>query len=656
MTGPGATTTNYAGDSAFVGVQAATVHDVHIYSSSPDASPAEKFEIGVSLLDGGVPGKARQLIREAVMAGLKGNRVCFHWQLALVSGRARQEMPDEDLALLRRAPEMCQVSGGDAWADGVKTVCRLLEAAQQPDADLRPLLKDFDGLGDPQRSMILRHLELFLEGSLKDQMWHRATAHAREHQMARDRSVRVWKFFEPDPIPPRTREPLPPDVTTGTWVKAAVATAVFTVAVLHIGYLLVQGLQGFALLAYLASIAGGYGAARSGLEWRFRIERIRAKDAERRISWIGPSRAPAGGFARKVDQRFSYYFGKYLPRNMSRDAWMAETAGIRKKLRDEIVDVYREKRIGVERIIWLIRHQASTIRKQWENGTLWSYRQELATPLTTKALTIIGLIVLAMGAARAVESAIQIAPVSASRSVLLALLTGAVSTLTWKHILLERRRYKEDCSENDQRKQEYKQAYERWREKLTDAPSDPEMAAWLDCDRKVLLDEALRHYGLTMSDMIAYAFIESPVPRARRACVKNGPLRYTRYRLLLFLLTTDGVRQLSVELDFEQGTFHGWNRTNYRYESVAAVRVHQKDDEERRFELALVNGERINAEVMVSEEELDANEPLDLITEATLDASGIHHTLHVMEGVAAEGKKWLTQERRRRTERKYSLR
>ncbi|MCW2900180.1 MAG: hypothetical protein JWO67_2445, partial [Streptosporangiaceae bacterium] len=298
MTEPGATTTNYAGDSAYVGVQAATVHGgVHIYSPPADASPAEKFEAGVRLLDGGMPGKARQLIRDAVMADHIGNRVCFHWQLALVSGRTRHEVPEEDTAMLRHAPVTCRVTGGDAWADGVKTVCRLLDSARQPDADLRPLLKDFDGLGDTQRTMILRHLELFLDGPLEDQMWHRALQSARQHQMAGERADRVWKFFEPEPASPRVRQARPPDIPAGTWVQAVSATVVLAAATIHIGYLLARELQVFALLAYLLSVASGYCAARGGLEWRYRAERRRAKDEEYRPPRERTARAPSDGFA-----------------------------------------------------------------------------------------------------------------------------------------------------------------------------------------------------------------------------------------------------------------------------------------------------------------------------------------------------------------------
>ncbi|GAA2449074.1 hypothetical protein GCM10010191_78180 [Actinomadura vinacea] len=653
MTESGATTTNYATDSAYVGVQAATVHGgVHIYTPPADASPAEKFEAGVRLLDGGIPGKARQLIHEAVMAGHTGNRVCFHWQLALVSGRTRREMPEEDTKMLRQTPVVCRVTGGDAWADGVKTVCRLLDSARRPDADLRPLLKDFDGLDETQRAMILRHLELFLDGPLEDQMWHRALRSARENQMAGDRAHRVWKFFEPKPARPRAREPRPPDIPAGTWVQAVAATVVLAAAVLHIGYLLARELQVFALFMHLVSVVGGYYAARDGLEWRFRTERRRAKDEEHGPPPKRTARAPSGGFANRVDQRFDHYFAKYVPRHTSRSTWLAETAGIRKSLRDEIVEVYRERRIGVEKIDWLIRYRVGEVRKRWENDTLWNYREELATPLTTKVGTLLGLAILVLGATRTMESAAQVAPSSAARSTTFAIAAGVLASLAWLRIILERRRHNADETESARTLKDCQAAFERWQEKLADKPSDPEMAVWLNRDRKVLLDQALRHYGLTMSHMIAHAFIEAPASRARRARVLNGPWRYTRYQLLLFLLTTDGVRQLSVELDFEQGTFQGWNRTNYRYEAVAAVRVHQADDDERKFELALVNGEQIQVDVITpGMEELQIDETPGVVSEVTLDASGLHHTLHVMEGIAAEGKQWIVQERHRKGDR-----
>lgn len=63
MTGPEATTVNYAEDNSQVGMQAGVVHgDVAIYSTPPGTSPMERFEIGVRMLDGGQSSRARELI------------------------------------------------------------------------------------------------------------------------------------------------------------------------------------------------------------------------------------------------------------------------------------------------------------------------------------------------------------------------------------------------------------------------------------------------------------------------------------------------------------------------------------------------------------------------------------------------------------------
>lgn len=253
---------------------------------------------------------------------------------------------------------------------------------------------------------------------------------------------------------------------------------------------------------------------------------------------------------------------------------------------------------------------------------------------------------------RGLVTAAQVAPLGATRSTAIALAAGFVAVRAWLRIVLERRRYAADEAEVTQVRAACDEAFLRWKEKLADTPSDREMAAWLDCDRKVLLDEALRHYELSMSDLIAHALIEAPGTPTRRARLKHGPWRYTRYRLTLFLLTADGIRQFRADLDFEQGAFRGHERTNYRYESVAAVLVRQAERDERKFELALVNGERIRVDVLTSgTEELLVDETPGEVSEVTLDSAGLGHTLHVLEGVAAEGKRWITHERRRKADR-----
>lgn len=653
MIDPDATTTNVAEDSAYVGVQAGTVHGgVHTYVIPAGASPEEKFETGVRLLDGGMAGRARQLIGEAVEEGHAGNRVCFYWQLALVSGRARHEMSMEDTAMLRSAPDMCCLAGADEWADGARTICRLLDCAQKPDEDLRLPLKDFDRLGPIQRATILRHLELYLDGPLEDQIWDRALKRANQEQMVGDRADRVWKFFQPEPAPPRVRAPRQATVSIGTWFQAIVAMAVFAGATIHIGYLVIREGQVSGLLAYLVSIIGGYAGARSGVEWRFRALRRRMKDEEYGAAQWRRTTAQPGGFAKKVDRQFEYYSAKYVPNGVERSDWLAQTAGIRRSIRDEIVEAYREQRIGVERISWLIRYRVGDIRKRWQDSTLWSYQKELATPLPTKVIALLGIAALIGGGIRTVEGITPADPSNAVRSTALALVTGLIGAHAWLRVILERRRYAADESESTQALAGAMEAYHQWQAKLADKPEDGEMAGWLDCDRKVLLDEALRHYKLTMSNVIAHAFIEAQAASAARARVRNGPWRYLKYQLLVFLLTADGVRQLDVTLDFERGTFHDRHRTNYRYEAVAVVRVRQTDDEERKFELALVNGERISvAAIGPGMEELQPGENPGTVAEVTLDAAGIQHTLHVLEGIAAEGKEWISQERQRGKER-----
>ncbi len=647
MTVPGATSTNVAADSAYVAMQAGVVHgDVNQYTTYADSPPEKKFQAGVHILDGGMSSRAWQLIQEAVVGGYKTNEVCFHWLLALVSGRTRHGLSKEEMAALRNERNIFRLTGDDEWVNGVKTIRRLLDSAEKRDADTRVLLKELDALGDPQRAMILRHLEQFLDGPIAEQMWHRTLSQAKHERMAGDRANRIWKFFEPTPSKPRARAVRRPDTPLGVYVRIVMATAVFVVATIHIGYVLVQGGRVFALLVCLASAVGGYYGAREGLEWRFRVVRRRTKDTEYGPPSARRTNAQPEGFAKRVDQRFDYYFAVYVPHGVEREVWLAKTAGIRRSLRDELVEIYREQRVGVEKINWLIRHRVDDVRRRWREGVLWSYREELATPLSAKAGAVLGLAALAGGGAWAVSDAVLVAPLRASGSTVLVLVSGWIGARALLGVLLERWRFAADERESRRTLDGDWEAFGRWRTKLADKPKDQEMAVWLDSDRKVLLDNALKHYRLVMSNVVAHAFIEAPAPSTRRARVKDGPWRYRKYRLLTFLLTADGVRQLTVDLDFDEGAFRVRERSNYRFDAVAAVRVGQGDNDERTFELALVDGQKISVQVMSpGTEMLQEGENPGTVSEMTLDASGLHHTLHVLEGIAAEGKEWIGHER-----------
>jgi hypothetical protein len=153
----------------------------------------------------------------------------------------------------------------------------------------------------------------------------------------------------------------------------------------------------------------------------------------------------------------------------------------------------------------------------------------------------------------------------------------------------------------------------------------------------------MTHYFLAPSRVVTHAVLEAPgEPYGKRARVTNGPWRYTEYHLIVFLLTSDGVRHMAADLDLATGTFHDYERMNYRFDAVSLVRVNESDTQERNFELGLVCG--TNIQLRVTEPAgpvLELHEDAASVSAATKDAAGLANTIDVLEGVAAEGKGWI---------------
>jgi hypothetical protein len=653
MTVPTGAATNIAGGAATVGVQTQAVHgDVTVYQLASNASPAEKYRIGLNYLDGGMPAKAQELIGDAIMEGYDTSEALFHWMLALLSGRTFRQFSEEDFSRFRAARERLPQYTGDQWSNGLKVINHLLDSVETSEADLRLVIKELDALGVAQRDKIVRHLEMFLKGPIEDQIWARVLAQVEIKRMGRGRKDRVWMFFQPKPAVPRVRQPDPVTTTMTAWFWVTMATTLFMATAGYIGWLLLARGEIPALFAYLISVAGGYTCFVKGLEWRDRVERLRVKEEERRPP-SPQAYAPQGGFADNVDKLFNRYFARYMPEGADRRAWLAATAGTRRYLRDEIVDVYREKRVDCEKVAWLIRYRIREVEQRWQDGTLWDYRDQLRTSAATKLAFALGLVPLVLGGVWAIDGAIRANPLLAITAAVFLAGSGYVSAIGWLRIKLERRRFKAEYAESQQRLADSMAALDRWQKKLAPKPSDSEMATWLDCDRKYLMDQTMRHYKLAPSQVIAHAFIEAPAASYKRARVPNGPWRYSRYQLLVFLLTTDGVRQLTADLDLQKGTFHDRKRVNYRFDAVAAVQVTETDDHRRTFELTLVNGQPITVTVTESStertEQLQQGEDPGTLSRLALDATGLSNTLHVLEGVAAEGKEWIKHENQRRT-------
>ena len=62
----------------------------------------------------------------------------------------------------------------------------------------------------------------------------------------------------------------------------------------------------------------------------------------------------------------------------------------------------------------------------------------------------------------------------------------------------------------------------------------------------------------------------------------------------------------------------------------------------QKFQLALMNGQKIQMKTTESApDELTEDETAASVANRTQDAGGLQHTIHILEGVAADGKNWI---------------
>jgi hypothetical protein len=400
------------------------------------------------------------------------------------------------------------------------------------------------------------------------------------------------------------------------------------------------------LLAYTAALAGGTVGAVNGLQLSFLTERRRMKDGQFQGPAPAASRSAGEVFAAKVDALFRRYSPTYLPDQAERDAWEAATAGVRSFDRNEIVEVYRESRIPAERVAWLVRYRIRQSRDRWRDGTLYDYRNQLLPERGMLRKFRIG-IAIAIGGGIVAIATLRAAPLADAVGVCAGALSGALAWRTRLRIVLEDRRYAADMADTALRQAEIAAEFERWADRLKDRPSDADMEAWLESDRTVLLAWAMDHYKLARSQVVTYAFLQEPGSRAKHARLPAGPVRYSRYKLMVFVLTSDGVRQVSADLGFVAVTLRLGDRISYRYDAVASAHVSlmrsgaPKPRIQQKFTLTLVNGDPISVIVTdIDPDDIRPGEDEYSASEAALDAASVANTLHVLEGIAAEGRGW----------------
>ncbi|KPM54756.1 hypothetical protein ACG83_15060 [Frankia sp. R43] len=620
---------NVADGFSQVGVQAGTVHgDVNNYMLPPGAGPAEKFEAGVHHLDGGMAEQARELIREAVVSPGRSEKVLFFWLLALVSGRSRNELSAAEARHLRELQADLPEPSSDPWTQALRVVLLLTEPVRGTSTGVTDAMKELDNLSIPQRSLILRHLEQFLEGPLEDEMWDRALAQAREKQLDGARIDRVWKFFEPIPIGPRARKARSPVIPARIRLYANGSAVLLAAWAAYVAAHLIATGRIWEMLGCSLLVTIGLVAVERGHAWHPGY--IQADpDAVTR----------SGGFASEVREKFDYYVGKYHPRNLTATDWLWRSEATRRSIGNEIIELYRESRIDVGRVAWLLRHEAGHIRNMAKDDDSLIYTREPCEMPRLSAVGLGGITVLGIGGLRVLSTTFGVDVLLAIETTLVVTAASRFHVRARLTVEREQRRYAAEKEQHDQILAARWAGYERWHAKLADKPHDQEMAAWLDCDRKLLLDRALCHYRLAASDVIAHAFIEKQV--GKRARVQQGPWRYEKYEIEVYLLTTNGVRTFVSVLDFTTGEFTDQGRLNYRFDAVASLRVARSTGNIQNFELVLVNNQRIQVRMTeTTTEELAEGETPEQVARLTQDAGGLQHTINILEGIAADGRGW----------------
>lgn len=171
MTESDAATNNTAEHGSTVGIQAEQVHNSTVYQVLPDASPGQKYEVGVRFLEDGVPARARDLIAEAIAHGYDDGEVRFHWMLAMLSKRSYRDLTSDDRERLRHTADLLHKYVDDEWKRALQAICELLPCLNDSAGDPGLVLDDLLALQTRQREKIVRHLDLVLTGGMKDAVW-----------------------------------------------------------------------------------------------------------------------------------------------------------------------------------------------------------------------------------------------------------------------------------------------------------------------------------------------------------------------------------------------------------------------------------------------------------------------------------------------------
>src|SRR5699024_5199934 len=336
----GSDTFNTAGPHSFVGVQVGHVHDSDIYVVNPEDPPELDHEVGVRYLESGVPGKAREHLEHAHACGVDTPELHFHRTLAILSKRSYRDLDREDRTLLEELERRTETMERNEYGQALEVIFALLSCVDGSGGNSTATMARLKALPETQRAPILRHLGLVLTGGMKQELWEQIRRNAHESHLTPDRRDRVWSYFEP--VPARARARLPAQKSFTGWdVFAGLALAAVTLPAIAIMLKNALAHGDFrSLVSCLAMLTLGPTAAWDLCSWHHKHRRRTA--LERQYGYLRSTSSPAkDGFTDRVKEAFDHYFFTYAPDPKNRDAWLKETEGVRRALREEVARTYR---------------------------------------------------------------------------------------------------------------------------------------------------------------------------------------------------------------------------------------------------------------------------------------------------------------------------
>ncbi|WP_157182742.1 hypothetical protein [Sciscionella marina] len=671
---------NLATGNAHVDAQISHI-DTLIYNQPEQETPEKSQLRARSLLKRGVWREAEEILHELSLSNRHLPDLPYDYVLSILSGRTPSELGKETYERLAQAKtlprEMLGTQTAPVFDLLLEIVPQVLRQARNNNQEEEPeFIRKIEQLPADYRETINAYLDPLISSIRGDRQEREQAKWVADARMNADRERRAWKFFEPPPVRPKVvvaqRGPLDemtiPQLCWGMVILIAGCASVIPGVNAGNLTLAASGLPIFICGCIIGTYAQGkrtYRRKRRATHQRWFAERTQPLELKSPGHWVRTD------FVRKVHKRCDHHFyfnsrfhskhdGHYSDKEIRR--WDADTSGARDSLKNRFVKLYGNANLkNPWSVSWLIEWHAKRVKAQWLSGTLFDFQERFAPRTSDTAWLFAGIALGSLGALSIAFSGWWFLAAGASIGV-----SGSLLSIAIADFLSRRWIYHDEQDENDELHTEETLGYEERVELLSDRPKDHEMAKWLNLDKRYLKYEALRRCGLAGRELFNELIMTQRDDRALRRW-DGGPVRYSRYIVMVFLLTASGVREVETKLDFLNGYSYDEQRTSFAYSSVTSARVTEvgrRLEQEgalvargeqpvqlgrRAFHLTLSSGEEIEviAEDFRGLADID-REPPEKLAKLALDSSGITGALHTMESVAAEGQAWVARETERR--------